>query len=308
MSRYLVTGGCGFIGAHLVRALLAAGHETVVLDDLSTGRREALPPGVRLIEASILDGAALRRALAGAEGCFHLAAIASVPRSIEDWAGTHRVNLGGTVEVFAAAVRAAGGPLPVVYASSAAVYGDAGEAAVAEEAPIRPSSPYGADKYGCELQARAGGRAQGLPSFGLRLFNIYGPGQDPRSPYSGVISTFLARARRGLPLELHGGGGQRRDFVFVEDAVRCFAAAMAKASPEGPVANVATGRGTAIRALAAAVLGVTGSASPLLPAPPRPGDIACSIGDPARAGALLGWRAEVALAEGLDRTAALVSR
>ena len=151
MALYLVTGGCGFIGSHLADALVAAGHGVRILDDLSTGKRENAPHAAEIVVGDVADAAAVRRAMAGVAGCFHLAAIASVARSNEDWAGTHRVNLTGAINVFDAARAQAGGPVPVVYVSSAAVYGDNPNVPLAEDAATRPLTAYGADKLGCEL-------------------------------------------------------------------------------------------------------------------------------------------------------------
>ncbi len=212
MAIYVVTGGAGFIGSHLTDALLARGHGVRVLDDLSTGHRANLDPRAEFIHADICDAAALRAALDGAAGCYHLAAIASVARANEDWAGTHRVNLTGTIMVLDAC-RAA--HLPVVYASSAAVYGNIGDAVAHEGLTCAPQTAYGADKFGSELHAAVGWGVHGVPSFGLRFFNVYGPRQDPKSPYSGVISIFADRIARNQGVIVHGDGGQTRDFVYV---------------------------------------------------------------------------------------------
>ncbi|MGH7209981.1 MAG: NAD-dependent epimerase/dehydratase family protein, partial [Acetobacteraceae bacterium] len=214
MSRYLVTGGCGFIGSHLCDALLAHGHAVRVLDDLSTGRRENLPPAAELIVGDVGDAALAAHALDGVSGCFHLAAIASIERGVQDWPGTHRVNLSATVGLLDA-IRRLPAPVAFVCASSAAVYGDCDRLPLDEDAPARPLSAYGADKLGCELHARVAAHVFAVPTVGLRFFNVYGPRQDPRSPYSGVISIFCDRLRRGAPIDLFGDGEQTRDFVFV---------------------------------------------------------------------------------------------
>ncbi|MGH7152360.1 MAG: NAD-dependent epimerase/dehydratase family protein, partial [Acetobacteraceae bacterium] len=185
MATWLVTGGAGFIGSHLCDALLRRGDAVRVLDDLSTGKRENLPAGAELMIGDIADPAAVERALAGVDGCFHLAAIASVARGIDDWLGTHCTNLTGTITVFDAVRRH---PVPVIYASSAAVYGDCPAQPLTERAPTAPLSAYGADKLGCELHARVARQVHGITTVGLRFFNVYGPRQDPDSPYSGVIS------------------------------------------------------------------------------------------------------------------------
>lgn len=299
MASYLVTGGCGFIGTHLVSALLAAGHRVRVLDDLSSGHRRQLPAGAELTEGSILDPAAVRDALAGMAGCFHLAAIASVVRSTADWVGTHRVNLTGAITVLEAASARA---LPVVYASSAAVYGAQERLPIAEDNPLRPESAYGADKLALELQARVAGLLHGVPTFGLRLFNVYGPYQDPASPYAGVVSIFARRLLAGEPLTIRGDGGQVRDFVYVADAVAALRAAMERAALAAPVVNVCSGRATSILDLAAILGRLLGRAPSLRFDPPQPGDIRRSEGDPAKAKALLGVTMDTGLDAGLAIT------
>ncbi len=300
MATYLVTGGAGFIGSHLVDALLAAGHRVRVLDDLSTGKRANLDAAAELVLGDVADPDAVRAAFAGVDGCFHLAAIASVARCNEDWSGTHRVNLGGMVAVLDAA-RAR--RLPVVYASSAAVYGGL-DGVAGEGSPTVPLSAYGADKLGSEQHARAGSVVHGVPSVGLRFFNVYGPRQDPASPYSGVISLFAAAtvARRGLTV--HGDGQQTRDFVFVADIVAFLVAAMGVAAQDGGalVLNACTGREISILTLAETVGGLLQSRPAVTHGPARPGDVRHSRGDPALATQLLGLQARTPLQAGLEAT------
>lgn len=303
MASWLVTGGCGFIGSHLVDALLAGGDRVRVLDDLSTGQRSHLDPAAELIVGDVADAALVREAIRGTDGCFHLAAIASVERSVNDWLGTHRANQTGAISVLDAARRAGNGRgLPVVYASSAAVYGDNTAAPLAEDQPARPVSAYGADKAGCELHARAAWFTHGVPTTGLRFFNVYGPRQDPHSPYSGVIAIFAERAASGRSLEVHGDGGQVRDFIFVADVVRFLLAAMARTRDGAEVLNVCTGRPTRILDLARIVAGILGSDVPIVHGPARPGDVRMSVGDPSRAAAAFGLRAGVLVEDGLRRT------
>lgn len=301
MALYLVTGGCGFIGSHLAAALVARGDTVRVLDDLSTGSTANLAPGADLVRGDVADAALVRDAMAGAAGCFHLAAIASVERGVQDWLGTHRTNLTGTIAVLDAARQAgsAGCPVPVVYASSAAVYGDVGTLPITEDAATRPLSAYGADKLGCELHARVGGATHAVPTLGLRFFNVFGPRQDPRSPYSGVISIFCDRLARGEPVTVFGDGGQTRDFVHVSDVVAALLAGMNAAAVDAPVLNVCTGRATSVAELAAAVAEACGTPLELRHAPPRSGEIRHSLGAPDRARALLGVAAQMSLQEGL---------
>jgi UDP-glucose 4-epimerase len=301
MQLFVVTGGAGFIGSHLTDALLAAGHQVRVIDDLSTGRRHNLDGRAQLIEADICDPAALRAALEGAAGCYHLAAIASVARANEDWVGTHRVNLTGTINVLNAC-RASN--LPVVYASSAATYGDIGDQVAAETLICAPQTAYGADKYGSELHAAVGWGVHGVPSFGLRFFNVYGPRQDPASPYSGVISIFADRIARGLPITVHGDGQQTRDFIFVADVVAHLQAAMQYCGrvPGAWVSNVCTGRETSILALAEALAETAGKPAHIGHGPARAGDIRRSVGSPAMAQQMLRVSASVLLSDGLKKT------
>ncbi len=311
MADYLVTGGCGFIGSHVADALLAAGSGVRILDDLSTGARANAPRGAEVIVGDVADGSAVEAAMAGMDGCFHLAAIASVQMGLEDWAGTHRVNLGGTIHVFEAARRArAGEPVPVVYASSAAVYGDNPEVPLAEAAAPSPISAYGADKLGCELHGRVAAEAHGVPTAGLRFFNVYGPRQDPGSPYSGVISIFADRIGKGEEVTIYGDGGQVRDFVYVGDVVRALLAAMAALDPAAPawaVYNVCAGRAISVNELAATLGAISRVEPRIRHAPARAGDIRTSIGDPAKAAAALGFEARTTLADGLAATLAALA-
>lgn len=302
MTEILVTGGCGFIGSHLCAALRARGDVVRVLDDLSTGLEANLAPGATLIRGDVADPAAAGAAMEGVEGCFHLAAIASVERGVQDWLGTHRANLTGTITLLDAAARRGG--VPVVYASSAAVYGDAASPPLAEDAPTRPLSAYGADKLGCELHARVAGAVHGVPTLGLRFFNVFGPRQDPRSPYSGVISVFCDRLSRGEAVQVFGDGAQTRDFVFVADVAAALLAAMPAASPTAPVLNVCTGRPTSVLELAREVASLCDGAPDLRHGPPRAGEIRHSLGSRARGAAALGLPPPTGLREGLAEVVA----
>jgi UDP-glucose 4-epimerase len=300
VARYLVTGGAGFIGSHLVDALLARGDEVVVLDDMSTGHRSNLPAEVPLIEADVADAEAVRKAIGGADGCFHLAAVASVQRSNEDWLGTHRTNLTGTITVLDAARHAReGGPVPVVYASSAAVYGDTQDLPIAETTPTRPLTAYGADKLGSELHAKVATLVHGVPTTGMRFFNVYGPRQDPKSPYSGVISVFAESVLTGRRIGIHGDGGQTRDFIFVGDVADHLVAAMSTSAMRARIFNVCTGNATSILQLARTIMKASGRSFEIRHGPARSGDIRESVGDPSRAVAGLGLRALTPLADGL---------
>ena len=303
MANWLVTGGCGFIGSHLVEALMARGDRVRILDDFSTGRREHALPGTELIVGCVTDTDKVAQAMRDVDGCFHLAAIASVERGRTEWLGTHRVNLTGTIAVFEAARRVrSGSPVPVVYASSAAVYGDNTNVPLGEGERTMPLSAYGADKLGCELHGRVAWHIHRVPNIGLRFFNVYGPRQDPRSPYSGVISIFVDRLRAGRGIDIHGDGSQVRDFIFVKDVVRHLLAAMANANAENRVFNVCTGKGTSILELAQTIGRVLRREPAISHQPPRQGDIRVSLGDPAGAAQFLGVAAETALDRGLQAT------
>lgn len=304
MAHYLVTGGAGFIGSHLADALLAEGHRVRVLDDLSTGHAGNLDPRCELVRGCITDPATVGAAMQGMAGCFHLAAIASVARGNEDWRGTHLVNQTGTVTVLDAA-RAAG-RIPVVYASSAAVYGNLGDAVAHEGLLPAPLTAYGADKLGSELHGAVAWQVHGVPSVGLRFFNVFGPRQDPHSPYSGVISIFAALAAADRTITVHGDGQQLRDFVYVGDVVAHLRAAMRHlaAQPGRAVLNVCTGRATSVLDLAHALGRLHGRPPRIAHGPARAGDIRRSLGDPSRAIATLGVQAGVALEEGLAHTLA----
>lgn len=299
MSHYLVTGGCGFIGSHLADALVAAGHDVRILDDLSTGKRENAPVAADITIGDVADAETVRTAMAGMDGCFHLAAIASVVRSNEEWVRTHQVNLTGAVNVFDAA-RETG--MPVVYVSSAAIYGDNDDVPLAETTRPRPLTAYGADKLGCEQHARVAHEVHGIPTAGFRFFNIYGPRQDPGSPYSGVISIFADRTSNGQSIQIHGDGQQTRDFVYVGDAVRFLMKGMESLPAAPDVYNVCTGRGTTINRLAEIIAELAGSPVDIAHGAPRVGDVRTSIGDPSHASNKLGITTETSIEDGLRRT------
>lgn len=298
MARYLVTGGCGFIGSHIADALVAAGHAVRILDNLSSGKRENLPAGAELVIADIRDFAAVTRCIEGVDGIFHLAAIASVEESRQRWLDCHAINLGGTIHLFEAARRVS--PVPrIVYASSAAIYGDSGNLPLTETALPRPINAYGADKLGCELHARVASLLHGVPTIGLRLFNVYGPRQNPSSPYSGVVSVFVSRLERRTPITIYGDGRQVRDFIAVADVVAFFISAMIADRGFGEAFNACTGRGVSVQQLAEALASVMGVEPQIEYALPRRGDIRLSIGDSAAAARVLGRRSRYSLGEGL---------
>jgi len=304
MAHYLVTGGAGFIGSHLVESLISHAHRVRVLDNLSTGRPGNLPAQANLIIGDVTDKIAVQMALDDVDGCFHLAAVASVELCREDWLRSHMVNLGGTINVFEEVCRRQkqwGRSICVVYASSAAVYGSADEIPISEQASPHPANSYGVDKLGCELHATVADKVHDLRSVGLRFFNVYGPRQDPSSPYSGVISIFCRRISEGLPVRIHGTGDQLRDFVYVTDAVAALRAAMDRRAAKSDVFNVCTGCGTSITRLGEIISEM--HETRFLPEhrPARPNDVYRSVGDPRRASEMLSFEARTSLQSGLAR-------
>lgn len=305
-KHYLVTGGCGFIGSHLCAQLIARGHRVTVLDDLSTGRQESLADGAQLVTGSVLDGALVEMLMQQVDGCFHLAAVASVARATEAWVECHRINLTGAVHIFNAA-RAK--KIPVVYASSAAVYGANDALPLNENVTTYPLSAYGADKLACELHGQVATGLFGVPTLGLRLFNVYGPGQRLDSMYSGVISVFVHKVLNREPVEIHGDGSQTRDFIYVGDVCAHFIAGMValhQLTPLPVALNVCTGHAVSVLALAETIMQAADEKVKITFGPNRPGDIPASLGDAALARRHLGLAAETGLLEGLARTIAAI--
>jgi UDP-glucose 4-epimerase len=297
--KYLVTGGCGFIGSHLVDALVARGERVVVLDNLSTGRLENLNPRAEFIKGDILSVKDVENATSGIDCCFHLAAIASVELANKYWLQTHTVNLTGTIRILEQS--AASNKFPVVYASSAAVYGNPQTVPLGEDSALCPLNAYGADKLGCELHANVAWGVHGVPVMGLRFFNVYGRRQDPNSPYSGVISIFTKLAMEGKALNIFGDGEQTRDFVYVDDVVNALVKSMDSNVAESKIYNVCTGKKTSLLELARVIGEVLGADLELRHLPARVGDIKDSIGNPKLIEKELGVKCEVNLKEGLKK-------
>jgi UDP-glucose 4-epimerase len=280
----LVTGGAGFIGSHLVDALLARGYAVRVLDNLSTGKRDNLPladPRLQLYVGDAADTALLAQVAEGCGAAVHLAAVASVQASVEDPVATHQSNFVTTLNL-CEALRA-NGIRRVLFASSAAIYGNNGEGqAIGEEVTKAPLTPYAADKLASEHYLDFYRRQHGLEPVVFRFFNIYGPRQDPSSPYSGVISIFAQRAQAGLPITVFGDGGQTRDFFYVQDLVGLMVQALeASAVPEGPF-NVGLNQATSLNQLLKALRAVVGGLPEITHQPARAGDIRHSRANNAR--------------------------
>jgi UDP-glucose 4-epimerase len=303
MACFLVTGGAGFLGSHLVDALLRQGHLVRVLDDLSSGHRQNLPRQIEFLRGDITDATTVEEAFEGIDACFHLAAIASVLRSTREWLRAHQVNLTGTLNILNQARRLRHRrEIPIIYASSAAIYGDCSTVPIGEDTPMAPLNAYGADKSACELHARVAGAVHKIPTVGLRFFNLYGPRQGAQSPYSGVIALFGDRLRLGEPVEIFGDGEQIRDFTYVGDAVGALDRALTAANTSAPVFNICTGNGISVRALAETMAELYQTDITAYSSPARSGEVRISVGDPRRAAEQLGFRAETALADGLAIT------
>ena len=300
----LVTGGAGFIGSHVVERLLAREHLVRVVDDLSSGRRDNVPNGADLIEASITDSKALQAALDGVDAVVHLAAIASVVRSIEAPSETHHVNLAGTIALGEAAARA--GVRKVVYASSAAVYGFTEREAHHEDDPPAPATPYAIDKLTGETYLRYFAREHGLDARALRFFNVYGPRQVADSPYSGVIARFATGLLQGDLLTVFGDGGQTRDFIFVGDVADIVVRHVEERPERGTmrVMNVCNGTRTSLLDLIEALAGATGATPEYRHVGERSGDIRHSRGAPAELGTWYADRPRTGLDKGLQRLVA----
>lgn len=296
-ARFLVTGGAGFIGRALCARLAEAGAALTVLDDLSTGREDGLPRGTRLIRADIRDRAALEAALEEASGVFHLAAVSSVVACQRAPATTRAVNLGGIKALLARC-----GAVPVVYTSTAAVYGEQDILPIPETATPAPISPYARQKLAGE-RALIEAAARGGRGVCLRLFNVYGPGQSLDAPYAGVITRFLTAALAGAALRIDGGGTQVRDLVHIDDVTGALMAAMdvarAGASGLSLTLNICSGRPVTVLDLARSAMTATGREVPLRHDARRAGDIARSLGDPALAREVLRFAAGTRLEEGM---------
>ncbi|MEM8962449.1 MAG: SDR family oxidoreductase [Acidobacteriota bacterium] len=302
----LVTGGAGFIGSHLVDALVERGGRVRVLDNFATGlasNLDHLDGKIEVIEGDIRDLATCQRACDGTRVVFHQAALGSVPRSVKDPATSIAVNVGGTANIFAAARDA--GTARVVYASSSSVYGDSPTLPKTEGDEGKPLSPYATSKWMCEeLAAVYGLSYPDLVFVGLRYFNVYGPRQRPDGPYAAVIPKFFDAYRQGQAPKIHGDGEQSRDFTYVLDAVRAnLLASGAGDDACGRAYNVAGGRRITVNELAARVREASGGGHEPEHGPPRPGDVRHSLADLSASQRLLGYQPETGLDVGIGLAA-----
>ena len=298
MNKYLVTGGAGFIGSHLVRALLEQGAFVRVLDDFSTGKKENLQGlAVEVVQADLRDASKLAEAVQGIDTIFHEAAFVSVPQSMQDPLTCFDVNQRGTEALLEIARHQ--GVARVVLASSAAVYGDSDALPLDEQTPLRPASPYAVSKRVDEIYAELYTRSFGLPVVALRYFNVYGPRQRPDSMYAAAVPIFARRLLEQKPITIYGDGGQTRDLIYVGDVVRANLAASTHPAAPGQVFNICTGAETRVLDLVEILSDFFPSAQAPQFAAPRAGDIYRSVGSPHKAADVLGFKAQTSLVDGL---------
>jgi len=303
----LVTGGAGFIGSHIIDQLLKHGYETVCLDnfdptyDINSKKRNIAPflenKNFELVKGDIRDRELLKKTIIDIEYIFHEAALVSVVESMKDPVKTIEINTIGTLNVLEAAI--SGNAKKAIIASSAAVYGDAPELPKKESMKPVPKSPYAISKLDCEYAARIYFEEHGLKTTCLRYFNVYGPGQDPTSPYAAAIPIFLRKALKNENIIIYGDGTQTRDFIFIDDIVAANELAMSKG--DGKVLNVANGIATSINEIAQDIIKITGSRSTISYAEERSGDIKHSLADTSHINKL-GFKPQYAMNEGLEKT------
>ncbi len=301
--RYLVTGGAGFIGSNTVEELVRRGHGVVVLDDLSGGKEDNLAEvrnKITFIKGSVTDLEIVRRAIQEADYVLHLAARTSVPRSVKDPVETNRINIDGTLNVLVAARDAK--VKRVVYAASSSAYGETPTLPKVETMPPEPISPYGVSKYAGELYVQVFGRCYGLENVSLRYFNVFGPRQDPGSPYSGVLSRFITCCLDDAEPVVYGDGEQSRDFTYVENVVQANLLACEAPNATGKVFNVGTGGRFTLNQTLKLLEGIAGKAIVAKYDPPRDGDIRDSQADITQSKEILGYNPTVGFEEGLRRT------
>ncbi len=299
----LVTGGGGFIGSHLVRRLLRDGQTVRVLDNFATGRRanlEEVIDDVELIEGDLQSYERVHNAVRGCDLVFHVGALPSVPRSIQDPLTSNATNVVGTLNVLLAARDE--GVRRVVYSSSSSLYGASAELPKREEMPTLPIAPYAVSKLAAEGYCRAFHHVYGLETVALRYFNVFGPGQDPQSQYAAVIPNFIVAALEGRRPVVHGDGEQSRDFTFVDNAVDANLLAASAAGAAGQAFNIACGERTSLNEIIARLSALAGREIEPVNTDPRPGDVRHSLADISRAREILGYEPAVDFEEGLRRT------
>jgi UDP-glucose 4-epimerase len=301
--RYLVTGGAGFIGSNTVDELVRRGHSVVVLDDLSSGKEENLGDvrnKITFIKGSITDIEVVRKAMHEAEYVLHLAARTSVPRSVKDPIETNKINIDGTLNVLVAAKELK--VKRVVFAASSSAYGETPTLPKVETMQPQPISPYGVTKYVGELYGQTFGRCYGLENVSLRYFNIFGPRQDPSSPYSGVLAKFCTAFLEETQPVVFGDGEQTRDFTYVDNAVQANLLACEAPNVSGKVFNVGCAARISLNEVLHALAKITGKPLEAKHEPARDGDIRDSLADISQAKEFLGYNPQVSFEDGLSRT------
>ncbi len=301
--KYVVTGGAGFIGSHIAEELLQRGDDVVVLDNLFSGKKANIAPflanrSFRFVEGSITDLPLLENVFSGADGIFHEAAIASVPRSVANPAATNEANVTGTINVLLAARNCK--VAKIVFASSSSVYGDTPTLPKREEMKPSPLSPYAVSKLAGEEYLNAFANVYGMKTASLRYFNVFGPRQDPKSEYAAVIPKFVTGILAGREITVFGDGGQTRDFTFVKDVVQANLKAM-ESRAQG-VFNVACNRRISITDLAGLMMEIIGRSVPVRHEPSRTGDVRDSLADITRAEKAFGYSPEFTVKAGLEET------
>lgn len=303
MARSLVTGGAGFIGSNLARELVRLGDQVVVLDDFSTGKAtnlEGIESRTEVVRGSVCDLALVKRAMRGVDNVFHHAAVVSVTRSVEDPVTTNAVNIGGTLNCLMAAREA--GVKRFVFAASSSAYGNSPSLPKSEDMKPDPLSPYAISKLAGEFYSKVFHQIYGLETVCLRYFNIFGPYQDPSSPYAAVVPIFITRLMRGESPIVYGDGEQSRDFTYIDNAVEANLLATKSPQAAGGVFNVACGTRFTLNNLVGKLQSLTRSTTPATYAPPRPGDVLHSQGDIGRASDILGYKPGVTFDQGLAAT------
>ena len=302
MAFYLVTGGAGFIGSHLAEELVRRGQRVRVVDSLITGKRQNLAhiPGVEFVEGDLADLAVAKRAVEGIDFVLHQAAIPSVPRSVQDPITSNTANIDASLNVLVAARDAR--VKRVVYAGSSSAYGDAPTLPKVETMPTAPLSPYALQKLVAEQYCQMFTRLYGLETVTIRYFNVFGPRQDPSSPYSGVISLFISALCEGRQPTIYGDGGHTRDFTYVANVVDGVLRACEAKGASGEVINVATGGRISLNQLFQTIRDLVGARVDPIYADPRPGDVRDSQADIEKARRLLGYQPIVSFDEGLKKT------
>ena len=303
MSRWLVTGGAGFIGSNIAEELVRQGHQVRILDDFSTGKREHIRDfanRLEILEGDIRDYPTIRKAVEGIEFISHQAALRSVPKSVDNPKDTHDINVTGTLNLLMAAKEAR--VRRVVYASSSSVYGEEKKFPQRESQRPAPISPYAASKLAAEHYCVLYSKTFGLETISLRYFNVFGPRQDPESLYSAVIPRFMEQAMKGEPLEVHWDGKQSRDFTFIADVVQANLLAAKAKKAAGGVFNIANGRSYSLLDLIRGLEKIMKKKLPRRHTPRRAGDVRKTWADISQAKRILGYRPRFSFAQGLEKT------